>query len=83
VQDGDMIAIGGIISENDSQSSGGIPFLSRIPVLGGAFGNRSYSKERTELIVFITPRVVYDTNEMTDASDELVQQMRRLQKLMR
>lgn len=83
VQDGDMIAIGGIISENDSQSSGGIPFLSRIPILGGAFGNRSYSKERTELIVFITPRVIYDTNELTDASDELVQQMRRLQKLMR
>lgn len=83
VQDGDMIAIGGIISENDSQSSGGIPFLSRIPILGGAFGNRSYSKERTELIVFITPRVIYDTNELTDASDELLQQMRRLQKLMR
>ncbi len=83
VQDGDMIAIGGIISENDSQTSGGIPFLSRLPVLGAAFGNRSYSKERTELIVFITPRVIYDTNEMTDASDELVQQMRRLQRLMR
>jgi hypothetical protein len=33
--------------------------------------------------VFITPRVIYDTNEIQDASDELVQQMRRLQKLMR
>lgn len=83
VQDGDTIAIGGIISENDSQSSRGIPFLHRIPVLGAAFGNKSYSKERTELLVFITPRVIYDTNELTDASDELVQQMRRLQKLVR
>lgn len=83
VQDGDMIAIGGIISENDSQSSGGIPFLHRIPVLGAAFGNKSYSRERTELVVFITPRVIYDTNQITDASDELVQQMRRLQKLIR
>jgi general secretion pathway protein D len=83
VQDGDTIAIGGIISENNSQSSGGIPFLHRIPGLGAAFGNKSYSRERTELLVFITPRVIYDTNEIQDASDELVQQMRRLQKLMR
>ncbi|MCX7602635.1 MAG: type II secretion system secretin GspD [Bryobacteraceae bacterium] len=83
VQDGDTIAIGGIISENNSQTSGGIPFLHRIPGLGAAFGNRSYSRERTELLVFITPRVIYDTNELTDASDELVQQMRRLQKIMR
>jgi general secretion pathway protein D len=83
VQDGDTIAIGGIISESNSQSSGGVPFLHRIPVLGAAFGNKSFSRERTELLVFITPRVVYDTNEVTDASDELVQQMRRLQKMMR
>lgn len=83
VQDGDTVAIGGIISENNSQSSGGVPFLHRIPVLGAAFGNKSYSRERTELLVFITPRVIYDTNQMTDASDELVQQMRRLQKLVR
>jgi general secretion pathway protein D len=83
IQDGDTIAIGGIISETNSQTSGGIPFLHRIPGLGAAFGNKSYSKERTELIVFITPRVIYDTNELTDASDELVQQMRRLQRLMR
>jgi len=83
VQDGDTIAIGGIISESNSQTSGGVPFLHRIPVLGAAFGNKSFSRERTELLVFITPRVIYDTNEITDASDELVQQMRRLQKLMR
>lgn len=83
VQDGDTVAIGGIISENNSQSSGGVPFLHRIPVLGAAFGNKSYSRERTELLVFITPRVIYDSNGMTDASDELVQQMRRLQKLIR
>lgn len=83
IQDGDTIAIGGIISETNSQTSSGIPFLHRIPGLGAAFGNKSYSRERTELIVFITPRVIYDTNELTDASDELVQQMRRLQKIMR
>ncbi|MCS7043249.1 MAG: type II secretion system secretin GspD [Bryobacteraceae bacterium] len=83
VQDGDTIAIGGIISESNSQTSGGIPFLHRIPGLGAAFGNKSFSRERTELLVFITPRVIYDTNGLTDATDELVQQMRRLQKIIR
>lgn len=83
VQDGDLIAIGGIISESDAETSGGIPFLHRIPGLGAAFGNKSYNKERTELVVFITPRVIYDTNEITDASDEMIQQMRRLQKIIR
>jgi general secretion pathway protein D len=78
-----MIAIGGIISESNSETSAGVPFLNRIPVLGAVFGNRSYSRERTELVVFITPRVIYDTNDVTEASDELVQQMRRLQKLIR
>jgi len=83
VQDGDMIAIGGIINETDGQSSSGIPFLHRIPILGLAFSNKSVNKERTELVVFITPRVIYDTNEMTDASDEMMSRMRRLQKLIR
>jgi len=83
MQDGDTIAIGGIISESNTQSSGGLPFLHRIPFLGAAFGNKSFSRERSELLIFITPRVIYDTNGLTDASDELVQQMRRLQKLIR
>jgi general secretion pathway protein D len=83
VQDGDMIAIGGIINESNGETSSGIPFLHRIPVIGLAFGNKSYNKERTELVVFITPRVIYDTNEMADASDELMSKMKRLQKAIR
>lgn len=83
VQDGDMIAIGGIISESNTETSSGVPFLHRLPVIGMAFGNKSSNKERTELVVFITPRVIYDTNEMADASDELIGRMKRLQKLIR
>jgi len=71
VQDGDTIAIGGIIDERSTVSTSGIPVLHRIPVLGGAFGFRSYNKERSELIIFITPRVIYDANQMADATDEL------------
>ncbi|HYZ86935.1 MAG TPA: type II secretion system secretin GspD [Bryobacteraceae bacterium] len=81
VQDGDTIAIGGIINEDASFSSNGVPVLNRIPLLGGAFGNRTYSKSRTELIVLMTPRVIYDTNEISEASDELRSRVRRLRRV--
>jgi general secretion pathway protein D len=83
VQDGDTIAIGGIINESDTYSTSGIPILHRIPGIGAAFGSKSVSKERTELVIFMTPRVIYDTNEITEASDELKSRFNRLRKLIR
>ncbi len=83
VQDGDTIAIGGIINESDTYSTNGIPILHRLPGIGALFGNKSISKERTELVIFMTARVIYDTNEITEASDEIRSGFRRLQKLFR
>jgi general secretion pathway protein D len=80
LQDGDTIAIGGIINESSSSSSAGVPVLHRIPVLGALFGSRSYDKDRTELIVFMTPRVIYDNNNLLEASDELKGRLRKLRK---
>ena len=81
VQDGDTVAIGGFIQETYSQSSSGVPFLQRIPLLGAAFGSKSISKARTELIVFLTPRVIYDTNQISDATDEIKSSLKHIQKL--
>jgi general secretion pathway protein D len=81
VQDGDTIALAGIISESEATNSVGIPFLSRIPVVGAAFGTKSLSKARTELIVFITPRVIYDSNQLVEATEELKNHVKGLQKL--
>ena len=81
VQDGDTIAIGGIITESDTSSTGGVPWLSRIPILGGAFGAKSSTKERSELVLFMTPRVIYDTNGMAEASDEVKSKLKRLTKI--
>ncbi len=71
LQDGDTIAIGGIIDEQSTYTTSGIPYLNRIPGIGFIFGSRGYNKERTELIMFITPRVIYDTAGITEASEEL------------
>ena len=81
VQDGDTVAIGGFIQETYSQSSSGVPLLHRIPLLGAVFGSKSISKARTELVVFLTPRVIYDTNQITDATDEIKSSLKHLQKL--
>jgi general secretion pathway protein D len=83
VQDGDTIAIAGIILEQDLLGRGGIPILDRLPWIGGAFGSTSSTKIRTELIIFLTPRVIYDTNQISDATEELRQKVKTLTKLMR
>jgi general secretion pathway protein D len=83
VQDGDTIAIGGIINETNTWSSAGVPLLHRIPGIGAAFGNKSSTRERTELIIFMTPKVIYDTAQVIEASDELKSRLKRLQKLVK
>jgi general secretion pathway protein D len=83
LQDGDTIAIAGIINESNASSSTGIPLLHRLPFIGGAFGGKSYNHDRSELIVFMTPRVIYDTNQITEASDELKSRLKRLNKVVK
>ena len=83
VQDGDTVAIGGFIQETKTNDSVGVPFLHRIPVLGSAFGSKEISKARTELVVFITPRVIYDPTQIMDATDEIRTRLRTVQKMIR
>jgi general secretion pathway protein D len=83
VQDGDMVAIGGAIQESHTESSGGIPVLSRIPLIGAVFGSKSYNTQRTELIIFLTPRVIYDTTQILDATEEIKNDLKRVGKMMR
>ena len=83
MQNGDTIAIGGIINESESSSSSGIPMLNKIPYIGALFGNRSTSKDRTELIVFMTPHVIFDNTDLIDASDELVGRLKKLKRMVR
>jgi type IV pilus assembly protein PilQ len=58
VRDGDTTVIGGIYTRKTSDNVSGIPVLSSIPILGYLFRNTRYNDERTELLIFITPRIV-------------------------
>lgn len=58
VDDGDTTVIGGIYTENTGHSVSSVPFLHRIPILGALFRSKSTTENRSELLIFITPRIV-------------------------
>jgi type IV pilus assembly protein PilQ len=58
VENGGTVVIGGIYEQNDRTDVTKIPFLGDLPFLGVLFRNRTTNSARTELLVFITPRVV-------------------------
>ncbi len=70
IQNGDTVMLGGLITENDTDSESGVPYLRDIPVLGGLFGRTSESTRRTELVVLITPRVVRNSNDARLLTEE-------------
>ncbi|MFZ3136639.1 MAG: secretin N-terminal domain-containing protein [Thermodesulfovibrionales bacterium] len=67
-QDGDTIIIGGLIQEDVSKSKDGIPFLSKIPIIGNLFGNTTDKNTRTELIILLTPHVIKTLQEAVDVT---------------
>ncbi len=62
VKDGETTVMGGIIISDTKNSSGGIPFLKDVPVLGWLFKNKSVSDSQKELLIFITPTIIQGKN---------------------
>jgi general secretion pathway protein D len=60
IDDGQIIALGGLLDENERRTIEKVPFLGDIPLLGEAFKSRSRRKEKTNLMVFIRPTIVRD-----------------------
>ncbi len=59
VKNGDMIMLGGLEDKTINNSGGGVPILSRIPILRWIFGNRTKSKSKSQLNIFIKPTIMY------------------------
>lgn len=78
VPSGETIMLAGLITDGASKTSTGIPGLSRIPVLGGLFGQQGTSTQRDELIVLITPTVVRNPQEARELTDEYGRRFRAL-----
>ena len=58
VRSGETIVIGGIYQDNDTDSDTGVPWLKDIPLLGGLFKSTHVGRQKTELLIFITPKLV-------------------------
>jgi type IV pilus assembly protein PilQ len=61
VNNGDTAVIGGIYEETISNTISKVPFLGDIPVAGNLFKSTLRSAEKTELLIFLTPRIVKET----------------------
>ena len=78
VRSTESVVLGGMIRENKSEGSSGIPILHNLPLIGPLFGTKNASGRRTELIVIITPRAIYSDVGLRDMSREMRRQMRGL-----
>ena len=78
VQSGQTMVMGGLIGENKQNTSKGLPLLSRIPVIGGLFGDQTLTNNRTELVMFVTPRVVESELDLKTVVEDLRRRMEKI-----
>ncbi len=61
VENGGTVVIGGIYTQTESNETDKVPLLGDIPVLGYLFKNNAKVRNRTELLVFLTPRILNES----------------------
>jgi len=71
VQDGQSIALGGLITDNKTRGKNGIPVLGDIPVVGSLFSTTNNTAVRTELLILLAPRIVHNAYEARSVTEEL------------
>lgn len=75
VNDGETLALGGLIQESSSMAKTKMPLLADIPLLGTAFRSKTSAAERTELVIFIRPKVTRNMGEARRFTREFREQM--------
>ncbi|WP_249419258.1 type IV pilus secretin PilQ [Hydrogenophilus thiooxidans] len=60
VENGGTVVLGGLFEESDQQNENKVPFLGDLPLMGNLFKNTNRTAQRTELMIFLTPRIVSD-----------------------
>lgn len=70
VNDGEALALGGLIQDMRTVSRAQVPILGDIPVIGAALGHRDNQIGKTELIIIITPHVIRNLREARQVTDE-------------
>jgi general secretion pathway protein D len=81
VRSNESVVLGGLIRERGATGSSGLPGLHKIPVFGALFGSKAEENSRTELLVIITPRAIYNETELRQVSEEMRSQIRHMELL--
>jgi general secretion pathway protein D len=79
VRSNESVVLGGLIRENASNTESGVPILHQLPLVGPLFGSTAKEDRRTELLVIITPRALYNESELRQVSDEMRSQIRHME----
>lgn len=75
VPDNGTVALGGLIRESRTNNASGIPGLKDAPLIGNLFKTQSKGARRTELIIFLTPRIIRNQSESEEVLDYLQSKM--------
>ena len=59
MKDGETLTIGGLINSEETETLTKIPFLSNLPILGNLFKNATKNKTKTEVMIFLKPKILY------------------------
>lgn len=79
VQDGQVIALGGLFRNAKTAGKNGLPVVSRIPVLGALFGSHNNVENRTELLIILKPHVLRTLDDGRAVTEELRAKLRTLE----
>ncbi len=76
-EDGQTVGLAGLITDTTTRTNNGIPILKDIPVLGFLAGTQQNMRQRTELLLLMTPHVVHDSRGARSLTDDLREQLPR------
>ncbi len=80
IEDGGIIVLGGLMSDSVTESEDRVPVLGAIPLLGNLFKNRSGSRQKKNLLVFIRPKILRDAEATENTSESKYNEVRQNQK---
>ncbi|MDR0563391.1 MAG: pilus (MSHA type) biogenesis protein MshL, partial [Azoarcus sp.] len=78
VQDGNIVAIGGLMKQEQSRNDAGLPGSSSVPGIGWLFGNKKAHMQKSELVILIKPTIIRDASSW---KDDLAETQDRIQRI--
>ena len=70
VGDGQTIVMGGLMTDQKKDRSSGVPFVRSIPIIGALFGQNYNTRDKEDLMLFITPRLIVNLADVDSVTKE-------------